>query len=239
MSVILEVCVDSLDAAVNAMKGGADRIEICSSLEKGGLSPGMDLVMDIAAQRENLGLEEQVSLYAMVRTDDKGSFMYRDDEKECMVNEIHRYGSCGVLRGVVFGMLQEAGNLDVQIDMESTKALAFEAQRLGLEVTFHRAFDRVTDKYKALDFLANECSISRVLTSGNASVAVESVDLLCNLVRYCKENLAGRIKVMPGSGITLDNVVYIIKQTGATEIHGSFNGSYETILSVKNIMHHL
>lgn len=238
MSMVLEVCVDSLDTAVNAMKGGADRIEICSNLEKGGLSPSISLVMDIAGQRENLGLEEQVALYAMVRPNDKGSFIYTADDKKYMVNEICRYGSSGVLRGVVFGLLQGEGNIDIQIDVESTKILALEAQRLGLDVTFHRAFDRVTDKYKALDFL-EECGISRVLTSGNSSVATGSIDLLRDLVRYCKDELGSRITVMPGSGVTHENVAYIIKQTGATEIHGSFLGCYKNILAVKNIMHRM
>jgi len=238
MSLLLEVCVDSVDAAINAMKAGADRIEICSRLDKGGLSPSMGVVMDIAGQRYDLGLEEKVSLFAMVRPDDGGAFLYSQADKENMMNEIRQYGSCKVMNGVVFGLLEEC-NGDIRIDMQSVKAMALEAHRLGLDATFHRAFDKVVDKYKALEFLVNECSICRVLTSGKAEVAIESVDLLRDLVHYCDDYLGGRISVMPGSGITQENAAYIIKHTGATQIHGSFAGSYNNILEVRKIMQHM
>ena len=238
MSLILEVCVDCLDAAIHAMKGGADRIEICDRLDKGGLSPGMELVMDIASHKKYLGLE--VDLYAMIRPDDGGTFQYTSKEREEMIADLHRYGSCGVLSGVVFGMLEESTpGGEIHIDTQSVKTLAFEAQRLGLDVTFHRAFDKVTNKCNALDFLSRECGISRVLTSGDADVAIESINVLRDLVRYCNETLGGRICIMPGSGVSSENAEYIIRNTGATEIHGSFQGCYKSICAVREVMQHM
>lgn len=238
---LLEVCVDSVDAAKHAMRAGADRIEICERLDKGGLSPDLNLVKAIGVHMGSLGLEKTVRLYAMIRRDDGGKFLYNSDDKRQMMNELNEYSRCGILDGVVFGMLARNNDTmtDITIDMEGTKLMALAAHKVGLDVTFHRAFDKVTHKMSALEFLANDCRVSRVLTSGHADRAIDSLCVLADLVQFCKDKLNGRISIMPGSGVSPENIETIVRKTGAMEIHGSFQGCYNTIRVAKEILQNI
>ena len=235
----LEVCVDSLVSASNAMKGGADRIEICSDLSQGGLSPSMDLLEVIFEQRKELGCEDKVALYAMVRPRG-GDFQYSEEEKGIMMRQINQYADSKRVQGVVLGATLRGQGVKgddtiVSLDEEFLAEACSCANSLGINVTFHRAFDAISDKCSALRTLASfGGSVQRVLTTGGPwASAYAGMTELRKLNQFCQNDLGGAISIMPGSGVTLDNAKVIIENTGVTEIHGSFQGNMDTIRMVK------
>ena len=199
MSLIFEVCVDSAEGAVAAEDGGARRIELCSDLLEGGLTPSHGTIR-VARERLRIGI------MAMVRPRG-GDFCYSDTEFAVMREDLLAARALGV-SGVVFGILHPDGTIDRQRTAELT-ALA-----RPLPVTFHRAFDVTRDPFEALETLI-DLGVERVLTSGQEPSALEGLDLIVELVRRS----AGRIVVMPGGGITARNVARIAAVSGASELH--------------------
>lgn len=197
--IVLEACVDSVESAVAAEQGGASRIELCSDLLEGGLTPGPG-TMKVA--REAL----DIPIMAMVRPRG-GDFCYSDLEYRVMLHDISAAKEAGA-NGVVLGILRPDGT----VDAERTRA-AIEVAG-PLQVTFHRAFDMARDAIEALDVLIS-LGVQRVLTSGQEASAAEGVDLIAALVRHA----SGRIIVMPGGGITTRNAGKIVSATGAREVH--------------------
>jgi copper homeostasis protein len=199
MGLIFEVCVDSAEAAIAAQEGGADRVELCSDLLEGGLTPSHGT---LAVARERL----RIGIMAMVRPRG-GDFCYTDTELAVMREDLLTAKRLGA-NGVVFGLL----NPDGTVDRERTQE--FIALARPLPVTFHRAFDVSRDPFEALDTLIG-LGVDRVLTSGQEPSVLEGLDLIVALVKRA----ARRIIVMPGGGITERTIGRIAPVCGATEFH--------------------
>jgi copper homeostasis protein len=199
MSVIFEVCVDSAEAAMAAEEGGAHRVELCSDLLEGGLTPSHGTIR-VARERMRIGI------MAMIRPRG-GDFCYTDTEFAVMREDLLAAKALGV-NGVVAGILHPDGT----IDRERTAELIALAR--PLPVTFHRAFDVTRDPFEAIDTLI-DLGVKRVLTSGQEPSVLEGLDLIAKLVKLA----AGRIVVMPGGGITARNVARIRAASGASELH--------------------
>jgi copper homeostasis protein len=199
--VLFEACVDSAAAALAAQEGGAGRIELCGDLSVGGITPS---VGDMQRARQGL----TIPLHVMIRPRG-GDFCYSDAEFAAMQQDLARARKCGV-HGVVFGLLTP----DRTVDAARTAALIRLARPMN--VTFHRAFDEVTDSRQSLETLIR-LGVPRVLTSGLAPTAWDGVERLADLVRQAGD----RIVVMPGCGVTAQNVAAILARTGAKEVHGT------------------
>ena len=196
---ILEIAVESVSAAQAAERGGADRIELCPALGCGGLTPSAGMMQQT---RESL----QIPIYAMIRPR-AGNFCYSEEEFSAMRNSI-RLALTIKIDGVVLGALRD----NYSIDVERVKELVEIAR--PLKVTFHRAFDECRDLLRGLEDVIRT-GADRVLTSGGAPDAVLGRDTLRTLVE-----LAGRrIVVLPGVGITPENLAAVVKSTGAKEFH--------------------
>lgn len=213
-SVLLEICIDSVESALAAQAGGADRVELCSSLFEGGLTPSAGL-MEVVRSRV------KIAVAAMLRPRG-GDFCYTDDEFLIMQRDLVRARELGA-DALVFGILKPDGS----IDGERNKRL-IEMSR-PLSVTFHRAFDMVRDPHEAFDTLLS-LGVDRVLTSGLEKSAVEGMDLIAELVKRG----GSKISVMPGGGITERNLQKVLKHTGAREIHGSASGTREGPMTFRN-----
>lgn len=197
----LEIAANSVASALAAQQGGGDRVELCTALELGGLTPSH---AQIALARERL----RIPLYVLIRPR-AGDFLYGDLECETMQRDIEACVALGC-DGVVLGVLDVEGN----VDMPRCRALIAAAGTLG--VTFHRAFDLSHDPARALeDLVALGCE--RVLTSGAQASAVEGAALIRDLVAQA----AGRLAVMPGAGVTAQNIAALAAATGAHEFHAS------------------
>ncbi len=197
--VLVEVCVDSIESLHNAIIGGADRIELCSSLPLGGITPTFGLTQYAVKHCK-------VPVYAMVRPR-SGDFLFTSDEVAMMCDEIQFFRECGV-DGIVVGALAEDASIDV------TAMSRWIDSAKGLGVTFHRAFDLVNCHCSALETLI-DLGCERVLSSGGCSTAFDGINNLQSLV----EQAHGRISVMPGCGVNQQNAKGIVEATGASEIH--------------------
>lgn len=199
---LLEICVDTLEGAEAAVRGGAGRIELCAALSEGGLTPSAGL-MRAAARLP-------VPVHAMIRPR-SGLFRFTDAETGIMLDDIRAARDAG-LAGVVIGAQGADGGLDVDL----LARLVAEAR--GMAVTLHRVIDVVPDPLAALDQAAG-LGIGRVLTSGAKPFAPDGVGLIADMVRRAE----GRIGVMPGCGLTPANVAAVIAATGACEVHAACN----------------
>lgn len=198
----LELCVDNLASARAAVVGGADRLELCSALETGGLSPSTAFIEHCC----QLG----VPVHVLIRYR-SGSFTYSADEIELMQTEIIRAKDSGAA-GIVIGALTDDHELD-------HKALATLRQAAAdLKVTCHRAFDLVADPLQALNELI-ELGFDYVLTAGQQASADRGVPMLTDLVQHANQ----RISVMVGSGLNLQNLRSIALHTGARDFHGTIS----------------
>ena len=197
----LEICVDSVESAMAAERGGANRVELCSDLLEGGITPSAGL---IAAVRQSVSL----AVYVMIRPRG-GDFCYTGLEFAIMQDDIRRARDLGA-HGVVLGLL----DANAHVDVSRTAALVRLAE--PLPVTFHRAIDMTTDPLAALDDVLRT-GASRVLTSGGAGKVTEALPTVAAMVRAVN----GHVSVMPGSGITAKTIADVAARTGATEFHAS------------------
>lgn len=200
---VLEISVESVEAAMAAERGGADRIELCSNLREGGTTPSAELRR---AARARL----RVPIFSMIRPR-AGDFVYSASEFEEMAREIAAAKECG-MDGVVLGILDAQGGVDVK----RTKELVELAR--PLPVTFHRAFDACVDLRQALEDVI-ETGSGRLLTSGGKPTAPEALELLGELVGKAGE----RIVVMPGSGIHAGNIREVVRKTRGREYHAGLS----------------
>lgn len=196
---LLEVCVNSAVSAVEAQKGGADRVELCENLHDGGTTPSAG---SISCARKKL----QIGLFVMIRPRG-GDFLYSDTEFEIMKEDIVIAKELGA-DGVVFGILKPDGT----IDKERMGELVLLARPMG--ITCHRAFDMTADPFRALEDLIS-LEIDRILTSGQRPNAMAGASMIRDLI----EKSYGRIIIMPGSGVKEHNIVALIQKTGVKEIH--------------------
>ena len=197
----IEVCVDSVESATNAERGGANRVELCDNLFEGGTTPSAGC---IAVTRANLSIGLQV----IIRP--RGSdFLYDEREVAVMQHDIGVAKDLGA-DGVVIGALTAQGQVDRVITQELIKLAR------PLNVTFHRAFDMTTDPVQTLEDLI-ELGVDRVLTSGQQATAWQGVGLIEALVKQAD----GRIIIMPGGGLNEHNIRALVQQTGVRECHVS------------------
>ncbi|MDV6252794.1 copper homeostasis protein CutC [Vibrio sp. EA2] len=197
----LEVCIDNIESLHHAILGGATRIELCSSLALGGLTPSYGFMQQAAKLAT-------IPVYTMIRPR-QGDFLYNQQEIEMMRSDIEAAYQAG-LEGVVLGVLTQDG--DVHIPYAT--ALCEFAQALGLGITFHRAFDQCRNAEQALeDVISLGCE--RLLTSGLAPSAPIGSDVIKSLV----EQAHGRIHIMAGAGINAENVRALVEKTQVQEVH--------------------
>ena len=199
MKPLIEICLESVESVIAAEKGGADRVELCSDLFEGGLTPTIGTVKT-ALKKSN------IKINVMIRPRG-GDFCYSDEEFEVMLEDVRALKDTGI-NGIVFGILTPEGDVDIVRSKE-----LIELAR-PLPVTFHRAFDMTRDPYKSLEDLIN-LSVDRVLTSGQEATVPEGADLLEELVKIAGD----RIIVMPGCGITERNFPKLQEKIKAKEYH--------------------
>jgi copper homeostasis protein len=195
----LEICVDSIESAINAQIAGADRVELCANLLEGGTTPSYGTILSAI---ENLAL----GLHIIIRPRG-GDFLYTDQEFDIMRRDIELCGEHGA-DGVVIGILRSDGTIDI----ERTAKLIELASPMS--VTFHRAFDMCTDPIQGLNDIIST-GASRVLTSGQKNKVPEGSELIRKLVKQA----GSKIIIMPGSGLDETNIAEMARVTGASEFH--------------------
>lgn len=195
----LEICTGDPEGIRAAVSGGADRIELCSGLAEGGLTPS------IAAVRFAVPL---VTTNVLIRPR-AGDFVYSGDELAVMEADIRECVAAGAA-GIVTGVLTAGGRVDKAACRRLLEAAS------GLENTFHRAFDLVADPFEALEDIIS-LGFSRILTSGCAATA----ELGAGMIAGLRRRAAGRILIMAGAGITPENAAGVLAASGADELHAS------------------
>lgn len=207
----LEVCCDHLESALIAQKSGADRIELCSSLSTGGLTPSLPMVQMV---------KESLSIPVMVLVRPRaGNFYYTAKEKELILREVEALNKINI-DGVVVGALTKDKTIEVAFMKEVKKAAG------KMELTFHRAFDFVKDEKLALQQII-DLDFDRILTSGLAKTALLGKNILKTLI----ERIGDELIIMPGSGINAGNIQQIMDYCNPREIHLS---AKKSILETNN-----
>ena len=197
----VEVCCSGARDVREAVRGGADRIELCSALAGGGVTPSVGLI------REAVDIAGNVPVMVLIRPRD-GHFVYDEDEVRVMEADIMAARCVGAY-GVVIGALTPTGEIDVDTCRRLVKAAH------GMNITFSRAIDVTPDTLQALRVVAS-LNVDRVLTSGGAANAPEGADVLRQMVQY------NGPAIMAGGGVTAGNVTALVQATGVQEVHGSF-----------------
>ena len=199
MPTLIEACVDSIDSAIEAELGGADRVELCGELLQGGVTPSAGLVSGVCDRIK-------IPVFALVRPR-TGDFLYDDDELDVMLRDIEVIRSLNV-EGIVIGPLTRDGDVDIGTLYTLIAAAG------DMNVTFHRAFDFVRDQPVALEALI-ELGVDRVLTSGGAPSALQGAAMLAELV----EQGGTDITILGGGSINASNVAEVVRRTGVKEVH--------------------
>jgi copper homeostasis protein len=197
--ILIEICVDSVASARAAERGGAQRLELCSDLLEGGITPSLGLLEAVRA-----GIS--IPLHTIIRPR-AGDFCYSVEEFEVMRRDIALAKSAGA-DGVVLGVLDLSG----RVDISRTRQLIELARPMS--VTFHRAFDVSADLHQSLEDVC-AAGADRILTSGGEQDAMTGIDMIAKLVQSSR----ARISIMAGSGITAKTVPQILERTGVREIH--------------------
>jgi copper homeostasis protein len=212
---ILEICVDSVESAIASQAGGAQRVELCSDLNEGGITPSTGLIQ---AVRKHVSIE----VFAMVRPRGGDSF-YTSYEYDVMRADVSDMKELGV-DGIVVGMLDQDG----QVDVERTRELVQLAH--PMQVTFHRAFDMSADLDASLEQVI-ETGADRILTSGGVQTVTQGAERVTHLIDKSK----GRIGIMVGGGIRQENIRKIALRTGATEFHCSLRIRTQSPVTFRNL----
>lgn len=197
----LECCVDSVESAINAKAGGADRLELCANLVIGGTTPTQALFEQV---REKTGVRTHVLIRPRF-----GDFLYSAEEADIICREIRQFRSAGA-DGIVIGALTPGGSLD----LEQMKRFIDSAG--GMSITLHRAFDMCRDPFAELEH-ARQLGIHTILTSGQASSCLEGLSMLNQLVKAAGKE----ITVLAGAGIDAAAVKILLAETNLTAFHMS------------------
>ncbi len=209
-NIVLELAVFSVEAALAAIKAGAHRIEFCENPSEGGTTPSYGSLKTLISKTD-------IPIFPIIRPRG-GDFLYSDAEFECIKSDVLLVKELGY-PGAVIGLLNEDGSIDIKRTKELVKLAA------PMEITFHRAFDRCNDPFKGLeDIIATGCK--RILTSGQVPNVSDALALVKELV----DKAAGRIIILPGSGVRANNARKIIDATGAREIHSSARKAIASVM---------
>lgn len=198
---LIEVIADTLKDAIIAEKAGADRIELITAVGEGGLTPSYGLI-------EAVCQAVSIPVSVMIRPHSR-SFTYTEQDLAIMKSDISTCKKIGAA-GIVIGAITD----ERTIDEHGLSFLLEESE--GLDVTFHRAFDQVTDQLAALEVLKSYEQVSRILTSGGADKAPQAKEQLQKLIKSCEET---HLTIMPGSGMTPENIQDFLQSVKAAEIH--------------------
>ncbi len=211
----IEICANSAESCLAAARAGAYRVELCAGIPEGGTTPSIGEVLTAIDLTKDYGLR----VYPIIRPRG-GDFLYSDIETRAMTCDIRTMASLGV-DGIVFGCLMSDGKIDVEKCSEMIQC----AKNINPEIAIacHRAFDMTPDPFDALETLIS-LGFERVLTSGHCNKAIENTALIAELVRRAD----GRISIMPGSGVRLENIEQIAYETGAYEFHTSARHTLES-----------
>ncbi len=201
MNYTIEIATTDYTTTKSAVEGGADRIELCTALSEGGLTPSFGLI-------EQCRKEFSVQLFAIIRPRN-GDFLYTDEEFAIIKKDALLCKQIGC-DGVVIGFLNKDGSIQKKWTAEIVNAV------YPLEVTFHRAFDRCKNPIEAMEAII-EVGCQRILTSGQKQTAMEGLDLIRELISKADD----RIIIMPGSGVRKENIKELAEKTGAVEFHSS------------------
>ena len=210
-TVFFELCVETLEAGRAAEAGGADRIELCSLLESGGVTPSVELV---TGKLQAL----TIPVHVLIRPR-AGNFCYSPEEFDRMCEQIEQArlaGASGIAVGVLCG--------DRRVDVERTRTLVELAR--PMDVTFHRAFDETPDLCDSLERVI-ETGADSLLTSGGAANVLSGAESIGNLRRQAGK----RIQIIAGGGLRLDSLVEVVRRAGVYSLHGSLkrkNGKHES-----------
>ena len=210
---ILEVCVDSVESAVNAELGGADRIELCGDLIVGGVTPSLALY-------ERIREKTELPIHVLLRPR-FGDFLYSEEELEVLIRQAKMFAEAGA-DNLVIGCLTPEGRLD----LEAMKRIIDAAD--GTPVNLHRAFDMCRDLSEALED-AKTLGVVSILTSGGVASAKEGAKVLDEL----KKN-AGDIDIMAGAGMNAQNIKFMLNTTSITSFHMSGKKVLESNMQYRN-----
>jgi copper homeostasis protein len=199
--ITIEACVNSVESVLAAEKGGADRVELCDNLYEGGTTPSAASIL--LAKKLS-----RIRICVIIRPRG-GDFCYSDLEFEIMKQDVLAAKELEA-EGVVIGILKVDGSIDVERMAELEKLAR------PMEVVCHRAFDMSTDPFDSLEKLI-EIGVDRILTSGTKNKATEGKEIIKQLV----EKAGDRITIMPGSGMTEENIAEMVQYTGAKQFHVS------------------
>ncbi len=216
---MVEICADGIQSAINAQAGGAGRVELCSALEMGGLTPSAGTILHA---REQL----HIKLNVLIRPR-AGDFLYSETEMDLIRKDIefcHRAG-CD---GIVIGLLEPNGKIDTARTAELVKLAD------PMPVTFHRAFDMCRDPFTALEDLKTT-GVNTILTSGQQSRAMDGLPL----IKALTERAQGNITIMPGAGINHTNILHIAHTTGADTFHLSAARRMKSMMTFSNPSAHI
>jgi copper homeostasis protein len=196
-----ELCAETKEAACAAESGGANRIELCTELERGGLTPSEEL---IAASVRALA----IPVYVLIRPR-AGSFVFSAEEFALMRIQIAAARQAGA-SGVAVGVLREDGRVDVEHTRELVELAA------PMAVTFHRAFDETPDLSESLERVI-ESGAEALLTSGGAKEVLGGAERICALKRQAGD----RIRIIAGGGLKLETLTEVVRRSGVSCLHGS------------------
>jgi len=214
---IIEICANSFESAQAAQLASANRIELCTELSVGGLTPSHGLIEKVVSELD-------IPSHVLIRPR-SGNFTYSEEEFDVMLRDIAFCNKLGCA-GIVSGFLTS----DNKIDLEKTKQLIYASE--GMEFTFHRAFDWVENPLEELQSLV-DLKVDRLLSSGQKPSAIEGISLLKKLQNLSK----GKIEIMPGGGINLENALKF-KEAGFKSIHFSATTKRQSLTKKPKVSMH-
>lgn len=196
-----EICANSVESCIAAQKGGAQRVELCAGIPEGGTTPS---VGEIKTARKMI----DIKLHVIIRPRG-GDFLYSPLERNAMIEDIYAARESGA-DGLVFGALTPDGDIDLKLMKELMHASG------NCPVTFHRAFDRCKDPFRALEEII-DLGATRILTSGQQPTAPQGAELIRQLI----ERSNNRIIILAGCGVNENNIHKLAQESGAHEFHFS------------------